>query len=86
MCLINAKYSMSVVHHKMASDCKAGESGEALATDLRFLLHNLKNRGPSPVQAKGFRATIITIRFVNKALHQTKQKKKKTDLASRQTK
>ena len=61
----------------MASDCKAGESGEALATDLHFLLRNLKGRGPSSVQAKGFRATIITIRFVNKALHQTRRRRKK---------
>ena len=31
----------------MASDCKAGESGEARATDLDFLflLRNLKSRG-----------------------------------------
>ena len=49
----------------MATDCKAGESGEALATDF---LRNLKSRGPSSDQAKGFRATIITIHFVNKAL------------------
>ena len=62
----------------MASDCKAREAGEALATDLDFLLYNLKGRGPSSVQAKGFRATIVTIRFVNKTLH---QKKKKTKLA-----
>ena len=59
----------------MASDCKAGESGEALATDL--FLCNLKSRGPSSVQAKDFRATIVLIRFVNKALHQSKKKKKK---------
>ena len=58
----------------MASDCKAGESVEALATDLDFLLCNLKSRGPSSVQAKGFRATIVSIRFVNKTLHQTKKK------------
>ena len=61
----------------MASDCKAGESGEALTTDLDFLLRNLKSRGPSSVQAKGFRATIVMIHFVNKALHQSKKKKKK---------
>ena len=60
----------------MASVCKAGESCEALVTDLHFLLRNLKSRGPSSVQAKGFRATIITICFVNKALHQTKKKTK----------
>ena len=54
----------------MASDCKAGESGEALATNLDFLLRNLKSRGPSSVQVKGFRVTIVTIRFVNKALHE----------------
>ena len=57
----------------MASDCKAGK---ALATDLDFLLRNLKSCGPSSVQAKGFHATIVTIRFVNKALHRTKKKKK----------
>ena len=71
----------------MASDHKAGESGEALghlvATD--FLLRNLKSRGPSSVQAKGFCATIVTIRFANKALHRVKKeerrkKKKKTKL------
>ena len=30
-------------------------------------------RGPSPVQAKVFRATIVTIHFVNKALHRVKK-------------
>ena len=45
----------------MVSDRKAGESGEALATDLR----NLKSRGPSSVQAKGFRAKIITILYAS---------------------
>ena len=59
----------------MVSDYKAGESGEGLATDLDFLLRNLKSRGPSSVQAKGFCATIVTIRFVNKALHQMKKTK-----------
>ena len=57
----------------MASNHKAGESGEALATD--FLLCNLKSRGPSSVQAKGFRATIVTTCFINKALHQRKKTK-----------
>ena len=59
----------------MASDHKAGESGEALATD--FLLRNLKSRGPSSVQAKGFRATIITILFANKALHRVKKEERR---------
>ena len=59
----------------MVSDCKAGESGEALATD--FLLCNLKSHGPSSSQAKGFHATIIMICFVNKALHQTKKKEER---------
>ena len=40
----------------MASNLKAGES---LAIDS--LLPNLKSRGPSLVQVKGFRATIMTI-------------------------
>ena len=63
----------------MASDCKAGESGEALATDLDFLLRNLKSRGPSSGQVKSFRATITTIRFVNKALRQSnKEEEDKT--------
>ena len=67
----------------MASDHKAGE---ALATDLSFLLRNLKSRGPSSVQAKGFRAKIITILFANVELHREKNKnknknKKKTKLA-----
>ena len=67
----------------MASDHKAGESSEALATDLRFLLRNLKSRGPSSVQAKGFRAKIITILFANFELHRekNKNKNKKTKLA-----
>ena len=65
----------------MASHCKAGESDKPLATDLDFLLRNLKSHGPSSVQAKGFRATIVTIHFANKALHWTKKKKKKTKLA-----
>ena len=66
----------------VASDCKAGESGEALATDLDFLFRNLKSRGPSLVQAKGFRATIVLIRFVNKAaLHWTKKKTKQRAVA-----
>ena len=60
----------------MASDHKAGESSEALATDLRFLLRNLKSRGPSSVQAKGFRAKIITILFANVELHREKNKNK----------
>ena len=51
----------------MVSDQKAGESGEALATD--FLLHILNSCGPSLVQVKGFLATIITIHFVNNVLH-----------------
>ena len=55
---------------------RAGELGEALATDLDFLLRNLKSRGLSSVQAKGFRATIVTICFANKALHWTKKKTK----------
>ena len=49
----------------------------ALTTDLDFLLRNLKSRGPSSVQAKGVRAIIVMIHFVNKALHQSKKKKKK---------
>ena len=57
----------------MASDHKAGESSEALATDL---LRNLKSRGPSSVQAKGFRAKIITILFANVELHREKKKNK----------
>ena len=61
----------------MAFDCKAGESGEALATDLDFILRNLKICGPSSVQAKGFRATIVTIRFVNKALHDYIRRRRK---------
>ena len=68
----------------MASDRKAGEAGEALATDLRFSYSYLKIRGPSSVQAKGFHATVIMIHFVNKALHRVKKeerkKKKKTKL------
>ena len=31
------------------------------------------------VQAKGFRATIVTIHFVNKALHQVKKEKRRYD-------
>ena len=52
-----------------------------MASDLQLQvgepkhLHNLKSRGPSSVQAKGFRATVITIHFVNKALHRVKKKK-----------
>ena len=42
----------------MASDCKARESGEALTTDLDFILRNLKSPGPRSVQTKGCRATI----------------------------
>ena len=63
----------------MASDRKAGESGEALTTDLDFLLRNLKSRGPSSVQAKSFRAKIITILFANVELHREKKKKKKKE-------
>ena len=60
----------------MASDGKAGESGEALATDLRFFLCNLKSHEPSSVQTKGCHATIIImIRFG------ATSKKKKTKLA-----
>ena len=68
----------------MASDHKAGESGEALATDLNFLLRNLKSRGPSSVQAKSFHDKIITILFANVELHWKKKnnkKEKKTKLA-----
>ena len=67
----------------MASDRKAGESGQTFPTNLRFFLCNLKSRGPSSVQVKGFRAKIITILFANVELHQEKKKKKeeKTKLA-----
>ena len=54
------------------------------STCYRFLLRNLKSRGPSSVQAKGFRAEIITILFANVELHREKNKnknKKKTKLA-----
>ena len=68
----------------MASDCKAGESGEALDTDLKF--YNLKSRGPSVVQAKGFPAKIITILFANVELHQEKKKRKKTKKEEKKTK
>ena len=61
----------------MVSDLQAGESGEALATDLSFLLHNLKSRGPSSVQAKGFRATIVMIHFVNKVLHRVNNEERR---------
>ena len=44
-------YFRSTCINKMASDHKAGESGEALATDLRFFLHNLKSCGPSSRKA-----------------------------------
>ena len=64
----------------MASDCKAGESGEALTTNLDFLLRNLKSRESNLIQAKGFRATIVMIHFVNKALHQSKKKKTKLEI------
>ena len=40
-------------------------------------MHNLKSRGPSSVQAKGFRATVITIHFVNKALHRVKKEERR---------
>ena len=59
----------------MASDHKAGESSEALATNLRFSF--AKSRGPSSVQAKGFRAKIITILFANVELHREKKNKNK---------
>ena len=39
-------------------------------------MRNLKSRGPSSVQAKGFRAKIITILFANVELHQEKKKNK----------
>ena len=57
----------------MASNHKAGESGEALPD---FLLRNLKSRGPSSVQAKSFRAKFITILFANVELHREKNKNK----------
>ena len=40
-------------------------------------MRNLKSRGPSSVQAKGSRATIVTIRFVNKALHRVKKEERR---------
>ena len=58
----------------MASNHKAGESGETLATDLRF---SFVYCGPSLVQVNGFRVKIITIRFVTSELHQTKKKTKR---------
>ena len=42
-------------------------------------MHNLKSRGPSSVQAKGFRATVITIHFVNKALPSKEGRKKEEE-------
>ena len=63
----------------MASDRKAGESGQTFPTNLRFLLRNLKSRGPSSVQAKSFRAKSITILFANVELHREKKKKKKEE-------
>ena len=61
----------------MASDRKTGESSEALATDF------LKSRGPSSVQAKGFRAKIITILFANVELHREKKNKNKNTCKNR---
>ena len=63
--------STSIKWRLIARQGQSGEGREALGADF---LRNLKSRGPSSVQAKGFRATIITIHFVNKALHQTKKK------------
>ena len=56
---------------------KQENSGKALATDLSFLLHNLKSRGLSSVQAKGFRATIVAIYFVSKVLHRVKKEERR---------
>ena len=39
-------------------------------------MRNLKSRGPSSVQAKGFRAKIITILLANVELHRKKNKNK----------
>ena len=55
----------------MASDREAAKASKA-STCYRFegFLRNLKSRGPMSVQAKGFCATIVTIRFVTNELHQ----------------
>ena len=71
--------STSIKWRLIARQGESGEGREALGADLKFFLRNLKSRGPSLVQAKGFRATIITIHFVNKALHQTKKKEEEED-------
>ena len=59
----------------MASDRKAGESGEVFATDLRFSFVQFEKL--CSVQAKSFRVKIITIHFAKIELHQEKKKKKK---------
>ena len=76
LCVNASNVTISVYFCGTSTDLQAGESGKAaLAIDLRFFLHNLKSRGPSSVQAKGFRATVIMIHFVNKALHKDKTAK-----------
>ena len=62
----------------MASNLKARESGKALAIDSRFSLPNLKSHGPSSVQAKGFRAKIMTLEIIIVELHRIMKEEDKT--------